>query len=344
MNHKIGIPRALLYYQYEKLWLTFFEELGVEVITSGKTNKLVIDEGAANVVDEACLPVKVFFGHVLQLIEKVDYLFIPRIVSVEKNAYVCPKLMGLPDMLEACKKEMPPLIKPVLNLRKCNYTNQFAWETGSFFTNNKKKILRAWKTAQKAQSKYDLSVVQKYHQTKDINKEKALPILILGHQYLIEDYYLNMDLQEKLIKLGCSIITPSMIGKEKQEVFIKQFSRLMFWSYGRMLLGSLYYFGQIPCLKGVIIISSFACGIDSFIGNLAKRYLCKQGIPFIELTLDEHTGEAGLNTRIEAFIDMIRWRGDSFENHISSYGYNMGCTERAVGASGLYCDHATSYQ
>ncbi len=343
MNHRIGIPRALLYYQYEKLWLTFFAELGVEVISSGETNKLIIDEGAANVVDEACLPVKVFFGHALQLADKVDYIFVPRIVSVEKNAYICPKVMGLPDMLAACKKELPPLIKPVLNLRKSNCVKEFAWETGSFFTDNKKQVFEAWERAKKAQSKHDLAVVQEYQKTKDI-KDTALPVLILGHHYLLEDHYLNMDLQEKLKKLGCQVITPSMIGKEKQEQFIKNFPRLMFWSYGRMLLGSLYCFGQGPGLKGVIIISSFACGIDSFIGNLAKRYLSRQGIPFIELTLDEHTGEAGLNTRIEAFIDMIRWRRDSVENYISSYGYNMGCTEGVIGAAGLHSDHATSYQ
>lgn len=30
----------------------------------------------------------------------VDYVFVPRMVSVEKGKYFCPKFMGLPDMLE----------------------------------------------------------------------------------------------------------------------------------------------------------------------------------------------------------------------------------------------------
>ena len=34
----------------------------------------------------------------------------------------------------------------------------------------------------------------------------------------------------------------------------------------------------------------------------------------MELTLDEQTGEAGFNTRLEAFLDMMEWRGKNEDN------------------------------
>ena len=42
--------------------------------------------------------------------------------------------------------------------------------------------------------------------------------------------------------------------------------------------------------------------------SLIEEVVRKAGIPFMTLTVDEHTGEAGMLTRLEAFVDMIRWR------------------------------------
>jgi predicted nucleotide-binding protein (sugar kinase/HSP70/actin superfamily) len=43
-------------------------------------------------------------------------------------------------------------------------------------------------------------------------------------------------------------------------------------------------------------------------GELIGRYAHSAGKPFLNLTLDEHTGEAGVMTRLEAFWDMVNWR------------------------------------
>ena len=65
---------------------------------------------------------------------------------------------------------------------------------------------------------------------------------------------------------------------------------------------------------------AFGCGIDSFVCDLIERKIRKDSkIPFIVLNIDEHSGEAGMNTRLEAFIDMIRWRNKN-EDNVSAYG------------------------
>ena len=76
---KIGIPRALLYYKNEKLWTTFFDKIGVDYIISPETTREIVSNGSKFAVDEACLPVKIFLGHVYYLIDKCDYIFLPRI-------------------------------------------------------------------------------------------------------------------------------------------------------------------------------------------------------------------------------------------------------------------------
>lgn len=88
---KIGIPNALLYYYYGPFWTEFFKELGAEVVVSHSTDKKTVDMGIGVSVPEICVPIKIFNGHVLQLLKSgVDYVFIPRMASVEKGKYFCP--------------------------------------------------------------------------------------------------------------------------------------------------------------------------------------------------------------------------------------------------------------
>jgi predicted nucleotide-binding protein (sugar kinase/HSP70/actin superfamily) len=53
---------------------------------------------------------------------------------------------------------------------------------------------------------------------------------------------------------------------------------------------------------------AFGCGLDALVGDLVERRIRKKGVPFCMITIDEHTGEAGVDTRLEAFIDMLEWR------------------------------------
>ena len=87
MKIKVGIPRALAYYQFFPMWRTFFEELGAEVVTTSKTTHKMLADGSKRVVADTCLPVKVYMGHVLELADKCDYIFIPVIRSLGVKEY-----------------------------------------------------------------------------------------------------------------------------------------------------------------------------------------------------------------------------------------------------------------
>lgn len=96
---KIGLPRGLLYHSYGPFMEAFLSELPAEIIISEETDRDILDRGTAACIDDACLPVKVYAGHVESLREKCDRIVVPRIMSCEYGESLCPKLNGLPELI-----------------------------------------------------------------------------------------------------------------------------------------------------------------------------------------------------------------------------------------------------
>src|SRR5450756_554761 len=103
----VGIPRALMYHHYGECWLAFLDALGVEAVVSECTTDDIITNGAFRADNETCLPVKVFSGHLLWLMNRVDAVLVPRVVSQEHGTCSCPKFMGLPVALTEAEFRRP---------------------------------------------------------------------------------------------------------------------------------------------------------------------------------------------------------------------------------------------
>jgi predicted nucleotide-binding protein (sugar kinase/HSP70/actin superfamily) len=323
---KVGIPRGLFYYKYFPLWKTFMEELGAEIVVSDTTNKRILDDGVMSCIDEACLPVKLFHGHVINLADRVDYLFIPRFTSISRNEYVCPKFGGLPDMVRHTLKNLPEIIDTEVNLRKSGRNSwKAALETGSYFTDNKALIKQAYNKALTDYRRFRNEVKKGIipfclKKSEDCKQESVLKIAVIGHPYNLYDKYINMDMLGKLQKSGVSIITIDMIDEALINSMVGDLRKPMFWNFGRKALGSALHIMEQKDIDGIIYVMSFGCGIDSFVCDLIERKIKRDtNLPFIILTIDEHSGEAGMNTRLEAFTDMIKWRRAN-ENNVSASG------------------------
>ena len=100
MEKTIGIPRAFLYYRYKILWKTFFRNLGFKLIVSDKTTKQTIDIGKKYSIDESCLASKIYIGHVYNLLNKCDYILIPRVCNYGKEENVCVKFNANYDIIK----------------------------------------------------------------------------------------------------------------------------------------------------------------------------------------------------------------------------------------------------
>ncbi|MBS3908606.1 MAG: hypothetical protein KGZ93_03085 [Actinobacteria bacterium] len=316
MGATVGIAQALLYYKYYPLWSTFLEGLGAEVVVSGSTTKKMINTGTSLGENELCLPVKVFFGHLVDLKDKADALFVPRVVSVEKRAYTCPKFLGLPDLARSVDGSLPDILDPVFNSRlsrRKRYEAILAF--GKTFTRRKMRIIRAWGSGIAAQKAYERRLEAGLTPVEAMAGEAAAPsggslrIGIAGHPYNIYDPYTSLNLIKKLRQWDVDVVTTDMLSPALLHREAGKLPKRLFWSYEREVVGSVFHWLNTKSVDGIIYVLSFACGPDSLIQTLLESEVRRKGgMPLMSLVVDEHSGEAGMITRVEAFVDMLRWR------------------------------------
>lgn len=323
MRIKIGIPRSLFYYKFKPFWDSFFTGLGAEIVVSGPTNKRILDNGVKNCVDEACLPVKLYFGHVLELKDKADFILVPRFMSISRNEYICPEFGGLPDVIRHSLKDLPPLLTAEVNLRRSrrggiNAAMEMAAELGV----DRKKAAVAYRRALEAQRECGGTFALEEYFGKNETKEPSLrfTVAVIGHPYNIYDKHISMDLLGKLRRYGVGVVTIEMVDEREINRQAAHLRKPMFWYYGRTAYGAAMQLASSGDIDGMILVTSFGCGVDSFVNDLIERRIRKEyRIPLIIMTIDEHSGEAGFNTRLEAFIDMLQWRRTN-ENNVSAPG------------------------
>ncbi|MDI9568496.1 MAG: acyl-CoA dehydratase activase-related protein [bacterium] len=319
----IGIPRALAYFSYYPFWKTVLEGLGRKLVESGTTTKAILDEGVSEACNDLCVPIKIFFGHVARLKGRADKIFVPRLVNVGQGDTFCPKFLGLPDMVEYGMADLPLLFAPRIDLRKKNRGwFELARMVAEALDCNIISVLRVLQQGRKAQAEYDSLLLAGYSpdealelmdtgqqgKVSGIVKKPVGVIAVLGYPYSLYDKFLNGNLLSQLREMGIKVLTPEMVPKgvlyDKNALLPKG----LFWHFSNRVLGAGMYYLSKGNIDGIIHVSNFACGPDAMVNKLleleAKKYSC----PFLTVSLDEHTGQAGIHTRLEAFVDMVRWR------------------------------------
>lgn len=315
---KIGIPKGLLYPKYHVFAKTFWEEMGAELVVSPDTNKKILDEGTKYCVDDACLSIKVFHGHVAWLKDRCDAIFVPRLISMKKRQYICPMFCGLPDMLIHNIPGLPLLIDEPLYSTDEGKLAQWIRKTGSVISNDEDLIIRAFAKALLQQKRFIPGQNdQKY----------PLKVALIGHTYNINDAFINMELIKKINGAGVGVITEEYVDSMKIEEEVAKLFKTPFWVFARNYYGAAISMFREQSIDGIIYLSSFCCGIDSVVVELIQNEI--KDFPFLVLKLDEHTGEAGFNTRIEAFLDMLKRRSAN-ANHLSQHGQCLLCDESYV--------------
>ena len=327
---KVGIPRGLYFYKYSTLWEIFFKGLGAEVIISDKTNKNIMIDGTNACVSEACLPIKVYFGHVINLVGKVDFIFTPRFTSISKKQYICPEIGGVPDMIRNSIKTMPKIIDTEINLRKSHKNSWLAaLRIGEFITQDRARIRNAYKDAllayQCERQVLKLGVLLDEFRQDSValrlikKRRTELTVAILGHSYTVYDSFLNMELIKKLKGYGIGIVTLDMLDYLESKEKCKELDKMLFWDYGTRAYGGVIQLIESGKIDGILALTSFGCGVDSFVDELVEKKIRQESdIPFMKLVLDEHSAEAGFCTRLEAFVDMIT-RRKIRDNNISTF-------------------------
>lgn len=320
IQRRIGIPRAISYYNNYPFYYGFFTTLGFEVVLSDKTTTKLINDGCKYVVSDTCLPIKVYVGHVINLLDKgIDTIFIPSIQSVAHKINNCTKVRGLPEIIRNVINRPFTMIEPTLDKTEKIGFKDFCYETArQLDITDKDKIESAIKAGWEMydnfirmakagipHSKAIDNAINRIYENNPIELVKPLSVVIMAHGYNLFDERISMKLIQKLEKMGVKSYTGLNVSREDSIKSIHALDEIQYWANELDLTGTAAYYMLNNKIDGIIALSAFGCGPDSLMVDEIDYHAKLRGVPMIHLTIDEHTGEAGFVTRIEAFVDMI---------------------------------------
>jgi predicted nucleotide-binding protein (sugar kinase/HSP70/actin superfamily) len=298
----IGIPQALIYWKRPRFWESFFENLGFKFLLSPKTNKEIVEAGVRVADPENCFSAKVFFGHLLWLDRKVDWIFVPRLKTNAEKLEYCPKFFALPDLSKMLVKT--PILTETFNEKKEPFEKTLE-KLGRKLGKEKKEVEEAREEAFLKEKEAKKEKREKFF--KKI-KEQGTKITLVSHPYNFYDDYVNLRIEEKLKKLGAETIFIEEVpinetSNPRPEIQNEDYPKFH-WEFGKEWMEKIDTVLGYN-ITGAIEISSFQCGCDAVLKEFVEKKFKQNKIPFLYLLIDEQTGEAGLQTRLEAFIDTL---------------------------------------
>jgi len=310
----VGIPRALWFWEFFPFFRTFFEECGFDVIISGTSTSNLIHSGVESVAAETCFPVKLAHGHVLDLLEKnIDYLFLPSILrsfpqGEFTESYNCPYIEASPYIIDSglglSSEESVTTLSPVLDFSLAGRE----WMKGlldmagelNIDTSTAKK---AAAEARASHQRFRDSMLKAGRRALEEIGDDQPAFVIISRPYNGSDPAVNVELPDKLAKMGASVIPTDFLELPMKRT--AEMHRNMYWQYGQRILAAALAIREDPKLNGVYI-TNFGCGPDSFIQHEVARIMGEK--PMLTIEIDEHAADAGVITRCEAFMDAISGR------------------------------------
>ncbi|MBC7189648.1 CoA activase, partial [Candidatus Aerophobetes bacterium] len=239
---------------------------------------------------------------------EVDYLFLPSIIDFPKTTprlrrtYNCPWSQALPYFINSAlplEEYSVKILQPKISLREG--IDKALKEVGEALSNNPLKIKRAIQKAKQTQENF-YRALRKMGEEVLENLGEKIAFVVISRPYNGCDPGLNLDIAERMRELGMLAIPmdflpidPSLISEDYPN---------MYWNYGQRILAASFYIKTTKNLYPVYI-TNFGCGPDSFVSKFFEEEMDR---PFLELQIDEHSAEAGIITRLEAFLDSIQNR------------------------------------
>ena len=302
-DYVVGMPMAFSVYTLWPFYSWFFHSLGIEV----KLSDSIAQEGVAKVESAYCFPAEIAHGAVQSIINyDMDFIFVPHfrdMPSYEEavHANFCPITQSLPYYIKKAFTEFPDdrILSPVVSFK---YGTEKALQgflkLGRQLDVSENEIEKAFKIAYKKQEEF----FRKYKALGEEAIKKARQIdhpviAVLGRPYNAFTKDANMGIPKKFTSRGYSVIPFDMLPCEESQIFNN-----MYWYYGQQDMKAASYLKNEDNIF-ITFISNFSCAPDSFMLHYIKWMM---GIkPFLILELDSHSADAGIDTRVEAFLDII---------------------------------------
>ena len=298
---RVGIPRASTLVGYLPFWATFLQALGLQPVLSKPTSPETLALGLKHLPVGVCLPIRLTAGHVQALLEDgVDRLFLPSLVVLPGDdpaqSYACPYTTALPFMIGGAPADR--VLAPIVSFES-EEAFVGGFETWRDWLGASKHQLRAaYRQARAAQEAFEASLRGRACEVLAAG-EFTHVFAVLGKPYTTFDAFLNLDLFERLRRLGVLGVPLTYLPVSGASELPWRFSADIHRAAAACGSGR----GMYP-----VILSHFGCGPDAF--TFKKVEVALRGTPHLVLEFDEHRGEVGLITRLEAFLDRIQDGGE----------------------------------
>lgn len=298
----VGIPKAFLYYRYHVQWESFFDTLNIEYVISGNTTKEILRKGGMYAIDEACLSSKIYLGHVDSLIDKCDVVFVPRIANFGHREILCTKFSALYDIVENTFKDRNiKLLDYNIDLRHSETEMSALLYLGKRLSKKKYQVMYSFMGAKQADR---MAMTESIRRQNTLLEKEGLKILIVGHSYNVYDACIGKPVTDMLKALGVTPIYADVVDRKRALERAAEITDTLPWTFNRELVGAVQEYRDY--VDGIILLSAFPCGPDSLVNDIILRRV--KGIPILNLVLDYQDGTAGIETRLESFVDIITFK------------------------------------
>lgn len=324
-DQRIGIPRALTTHSLYPLYSTFFTGIGMEVVLSG-----VDPRGDLKSYSGFCFPVQIAHGAVLDLAQQgVGLVFLPHVVRMPqanpcRNSYLCPITQAGPYFLA---KAFPDtrFMSPLLDFTSGYAASSALVEMAVRELGVRRELAdRAWAAAVRAQEDTERALSDLGRRALDEAVSTGKPaILLAGHSYNAFSPEASQSVGKKLASMGVTVIPADCLAPVNDGATS--------WHFANQILNAVAIAKQHPNLF-LLAISNFSCTIDAFTHSMLASEMGAK--PYLVLEIDAHTADAGVQTRLEAFLDIVRNYRGQVTDDVPFQPCRLGPDGRLIRSSG----------
>jgi predicted CoA-substrate-specific enzyme activase len=294
---RIGIPKALTAHSLYPLYSTFFTGLGMEVILSDVDPRGELKSNAG-----FCFPAQIAHGAVLDLVQRgVELIFLPHVMRMPQReawneSYLCPITQASPYFLAKAYPQIH-LFSPLLDFSDGYGASSALVEMAvSELGQTRELAERHWKAAVRAQidAESDFQKLGQAALAQAIAADKPA-IVLAGHSYNAFTPEGSQSVGKKLSSMGVAAIPADCL--------IPAGAGPTSWHFANQVMNAVNVVKQHANLF-LLCVSNFSCTIDAFTQSMLASEMGSK--PFLILEIDAHTADAGVQTRLEAFLDIVR--------------------------------------
>lgn len=304
LKRRVGFPRMGPYYDYWPFFAKLFEAGGVQLVPSNPSSATTLGHAYEANVGDICLPVKILAGHLSELDESdLEAVFVPGILEHMAHAGeqtgACPYIRALPSLANAYfEHPKTPILEAFPEFCDKKKLTGSLEPIAAFLKLGKRAFQEALEAGLEARRAFGQALAELG--TAGLKEAKGPALAVIGRMYNTADPFVSLRLPEKIAGLGFDAFPMDLLPTSGQ--VHESLDEDGYWfSQDRILKAGAWIKGQSNVYG--VYFTNFGCGPDAFIQRFFEKGQGNK--PWLLIEADEHSADAGVLTRLEAFLERI---------------------------------------